>query len=104
MPIRQLITILVGSAGEPPTIPAIVTEWDEVKDGEIDELVGSHLFRLALGVPEGHSFEHVARPATDEERHAWQRRFDAYREEEGEERPIFMHDCDRHANKPAGTG
>jgi len=51
-----------------------------------------YLFRLALGVPDGESFEATARPASEEERRAWRAAHDAHIEEEGEAPPFFMHD------------
>jgi hypothetical protein len=90
-PNRQLMTIMIGPSGEPPSVPALVVEWDELEYGDINELVSSYLFRLALGIPEGSTFESEARAANEEERRAWQAAFDR-RLEEGEEPVLFMHD------------
>jgi hypothetical protein len=89
---KQLVTVVADPPGKPPKTPAIVVDWDELEDGGIDELIRSFLFRYALGVPEGKSFESIARPASEEERWAWRAARDAQIEKEGEAPRLFMHD------------
>jgi hypothetical protein len=92
--------------------PAIVVNWDEGEDGDIETRVDSSLFLLAYGtsredieykaVPESNEAAKKAwraaqsifswRPSDENERTLWQAAHDKHIQEEGDEPPIFLHD------------
>jgi hypothetical protein len=111
-PLMTICVLNFDESGATET-PALVVNWDETDDGDIEELINSRLFLYAIGTSSEDIERHLAardsgdeakalwraaqsvftwREADNEERAAWQKAYDEACELGDDKPPIYFHD------------